>query len=400
MLNSSSLTSLGSDSETAQNSTRLISTKQNVVSRKKGWNQSLEGLRGFSALLVVVTHTYNMALKGGFIAPVANPEIHMRLGEAGPFGVTLFFMISGYLIVQSLIKHQNVKDFYKNRFVRIFPTFFTLHLMIYLLGPIANYDWMGQLKHAPLQWAKSFCINALLLPGVFNFPIAQRNAWSLSFEALFYILAGIGFLAWTNKADNRTKTMWLSAGFLASTATFFFYHPSSLFFAVGATSYFYITKGNVERDRFFWNSPVGLIALVAGFIVWSDVKPNYSGWTSLQAIELALPTIALILGWIAFVSIVGQTGPASALLKLKPIGFLGRISYSLYLVHPFTLHFVRETVRLAGSRSLSGKVWEFPAFVVVGIPLTIYISLLSYNLIEVRLGKWLQGVIVGKDRVS
>lgn len=141
-------------------------------------NKTIHGLRGFSAFIVVIAHVYGMSVLAGFF-PDYGPTF------IGSLGVCIFFMISGYLITQSLVKHKHVPTFLKNRIIRIYPVFLALHLVIFSAGPIINYEWLGSVT--PTEYILHFLSNLFLLPGIFELPLAQGNAWSLSYSFCFIL---------------------------------------------------------------------------------------------------------------------------------------------------------------------------------------------------------------------
>src|SRR5437870_5718802 len=79
--------------------------------QRQGRNLTIEGLRGFSASLVICYHAHNMAITGGYFHPHYSPLVASLIRGVGRFGVLLFFMISGYLIVQSLVRYDNIPRF-------------------------------------------------------------------------------------------------------------------------------------------------------------------------------------------------------------------------------------------------------------------------------------------------
>ena len=93
----------------------------------------------------------------------------------------------------------------------------------------------------------------------------------------------------------------------------------------------------------------------------------------------AVPPFAL-----AFFTIVRETGWLGWLLSLQPFQFLGKISYSLYLVHPFVMDPARTAViRLLAPRW--GTSVAVGAFYVIAPLLAVGVATLSYEWIERRL---------------
>ncbi|TMA30879.1 MAG: phosphoadenylyl-sulfate reductase, partial [Deltaproteobacteria bacterium] len=110
----------------------------------RGRNLTIEGLRGFS-VVVVCYHIHNMAITGGYLHPRYGPVATSLISGLGRFGVLMFFMISGYLIVQSLVRSDSIPQFLKHRVWRIYPVFIVLHLTTFSLGPWSDYarGWGG-----------------------------------------------------------------------------------------------------------------------------------------------------------------------------------------------------------------------------------------------------------------
>ncbi len=420
-------------------------------------NQTIEGLRGFSAGLVLLFHVYEMGAKAGMVpVPTTQPGRDI-VDKIGPFGVMIFFMISGFVITQSLVKHGNVGVFLKNRALRIFPVFGLLHLIMFTAGPIAGYEWMGEIRHDPRLYVERFTANALFVPGVWNYPIAQKNAWSLSFEAVFYVLACLALLTcrpWMNRAKNpnfkvAVGTAWVSGAlFLAGAGWFLATKWFAWFFVLGAVTYTAHQKTQKPFSRpgraKGWEeggaaaeNVVGLSLSLEGTVVGTGIpphlgplpqfpeklgerkpeslisppisgetegeeagkqwlKPGYVKILGLASVPLlaaffagyvyAAP-VALLCGFLFFCSMVWEQGAMSRLLRMPPFQFLGRISYSLYLIHPFLLDPARSLVtKLHGK--LPGPV-GFVAFAVLGIALAVYVASLSYQWIELRFTKWL-----------
>ena len=143
---------------------------------------ALTGLRAIAAYLVFLHH-YNPAATGTF----AN-----RLFEQGYVGVSIFFILSGFLIyhryADEYFEQENWswRTYLQNRFARIFPLYALLLLVTvgtnYLLGRTMNWPLLG--------------VNLTLLKGFFDTykfsGIAQ--SWSLTVEACFYLSAPLLFV--------------------------------------------------------------------------------------------------------------------------------------------------------------------------------------------------------------
>jgi len=155
---------------------------------------ALDGVRGVAILLVMFHHFT-------IITPVS-PAQHALASTAamGRYGVDLFFVLSGCLITGILIDGRQEADyfkkFYARRVLRIFPLYYTLVAITFLvipfatgvLSPAAAHTVNAHVPLADWPWFVAFCS---------NFLIAVRNkytngmldaSWSLAIEEHFYLL--------------------------------------------------------------------------------------------------------------------------------------------------------------------------------------------------------------------
>ncbi len=327
-------------------------------SARKHVNESIQGLRGVAALTVMLVHVQFMAARGGFTQPREDAWIYQAAGYA----VMLFFCISGYLIVNTLTRSGDVRKFAFNRVIRIYPLFLFLHLLMFGLGPVMKYEWMGELRGDPVGWGAHFISNLFFLPGIFHLPIAQKNAWSLSYEAAFYIIAACLFVGQRCWSSIRGKGLVLLsvAGIIAVTAI----EIKVVFFAVGSLVWW------LERNRRLavpMASLLGVTGCLAGFAFYCS---DYFLLSAACAIPF-FAGLALEKGWVAVA------------LRTRPLVWLGKVSYSLYLIHPFVLDPIRRLcLKLADKTSPN---FAHMSFVIVGIPAAVIVAGLSYEFIEVRL---------------
>ncbi|MDQ2752026.1 MAG: acyltransferase, partial [Bacteroidota bacterium] len=143
---------------------------------------SLNGLRAVSILMVIFFHFRS----DNYF--VFHSEWANQLGSVfinGELGVNIFFIISGYLITTLLIKEKNktgsisLKDFYLRRTLRIFPAYYALLLVYFVLQcfhyfKLTTTDWLSV-----ILYSKQF----------FSSPVHEiGHLWSLSVEEVFYLV--------------------------------------------------------------------------------------------------------------------------------------------------------------------------------------------------------------------
>ncbi len=142
---------------------------------------SLDGLRAISILLVIVAHSNE-----GFSRWIKIPaRSYLFLAHTG---VCVFFVISGFLITNLLLKELDstggisLKRFYLRRAFRIFPPFYVYLGIIFLLAAAGIF-------HTPLRaffFAGIYTMNYYLGPG--GGFVGLQHIWSLSVEEQFYLL--------------------------------------------------------------------------------------------------------------------------------------------------------------------------------------------------------------------
>ena len=168
---------------------------------------NFDALRLLAALMVVVGHAYVLSGRAD-AEPLA---AHTGLGGFGEFGVSIFFVISGFLVTGSFERLGNARAYLANRCLRILPGLAVVLLATALvLGPLATSLPLGDYVSRP-QTALYVVRNLLLypvtyvLPGVFEhnpYPVAVNGSlWTLRLEFSFYLV--IPLLAWRGLLSRR-----------------------------------------------------------------------------------------------------------------------------------------------------------------------------------------------------
>lgn len=155
-------------------------------------------IRLLAAILVIFSHSYPLTLGSN----ATEPFIKLTKGQEtfGGLGVSVFFIVSGFLIAFSFERCSNVYEYLRNRFLRIYPALIVLiFLTVFVLGPIlTNVDGKTYLGNpSTLRYMESFMLVNMQysLPGVFEhnpYPNAINGSlWTLWYEFFFYIVVAI-----------------------------------------------------------------------------------------------------------------------------------------------------------------------------------------------------------------
>ncbi|KIF66132.1 exopolysaccharide biosynthesis protein [Streptomyces sp. AcH 505] len=326
----------------------------------KSFVPSVQGLRGLAAVSVLIVHLYDMPLLAGFLPSV--PRWFQQTINMGGHGVELFFMISGFLIPASLVRHASVSKFFYDRMLRILPVFVILHLALFVIGPIVGYKFFKDI--GVVAYVEVFLANLFFLPDALGLPIGQQNAWTLAYEWAFYIWFAATFFVVVERKNWMLGLLLLAIG-LAGV----FHRPIAAYFAVGMLFAAVDVRFRVT----------GWFGVLAGVIC---------GITMYVCLEYIHPFVGLVPGALLFGMVLAPGSGVAKALSGPVLQYLGKISYSFYLVHPFALYPLQMMgVKLAAHGFSLWALWA--AFVGLGLVASLVAGAVSYELIEVRLRRWL-----------
>ena len=164
-------------------------------------NYKIDILRGVSILLVLIHH-FNIPYKlhDTFLGILIGGEsLSTLIARNGNYGVTMFFVISGFLITQHTLQRSGslaqikLKDFYIRRIARIMPCLVLLVAMVSVLGSLGLQPFLNQSPNGvevsyavTVLSALSFWMNLLIIEyGWVNYALGVL--WSLSVEEVFYL---------------------------------------------------------------------------------------------------------------------------------------------------------------------------------------------------------------------
>jgi len=271
----------------------------------------------------------------------------------GSYGVSLFFVISGFLITRILIasedrpRGQALKAFYVRRALRIFPAYY---LVLGLAAATVGIAYLPAYVLYVMNWGIFFYtwIQPALVDRPWD-PVRMYGVhfWSLCVEEQFYLVFPLLF---SFLRPGRIRLRWLLVLWSASIAFRFLFAallPKSAYgliplvcgeylvaCAVGAVV-FADTSGTADRIRAAarqWMFPVGLALVVALFALYGPELPSID-----HVMRPPHMQTLLALGFLAMVLGLWQTDNRWVLgfFNFAPFRFLGKISYGLYLIHLF-----------------------------------------------------------------
>jgi peptidoglycan/LPS O-acetylase OafA/YrhL len=329
----------------------------------QGRNRSLDGLRGIAILLVVTSHANNPFVRFG-----------------GTAGVTLFFVLSGYLITSLLVDEQrrtctiSLHRFYARRARRLLPA-----LILAIGGGVILAIAFGEAPGKTLTAAGLslfYAGNLWPVLGVDLNPFGQL--WSLALEEQYYLLWPILLLFL-----GRMRTGWLigivlalTCGSLAirfggpiTTAAGYdraYYLPQSSVWAILTGSVIALVLHYRPQLKLpIWTWHVGLVGLLFVTTVLgmrTGLHEEASGLT--RVIRLAAGPLASVFS-VLLVTNCAISGAPRAWLIHPVLLYFGGISYALYLWHGIIDHALGDTFGSTGLRGLA--VGTISAVLAVGV---------------------------------
>lgn len=315
-----------------------VKRRRGHVRAGHGPRPDIQGLRALAVGIVVIYHLRPEALPGGFV------------------GVDVFFVVSGFLIIGSLAREAarnasiSVLDFYTRRIRRLFPAsavvlVAVLAAAVLLLAPSRWQNISSDVLFSLLQvqnWHQA--LSAVSYAGATQEVSPLQHFWSLAVEEQFYLVIPFFFLGLVAAAH--------AAGQKAGR----FIVPALSVTALASFIYSIYLSGHEHTIAYFatttriWELAVGgLAALLPTLLKGSARLASLSGWLGVSAIVVPaflFSTDMAFPGSIAAIPVLGtaillRTGTlsmavpwsASRFLGIRPMTFVGDVSYSLYLWH-------------------------------------------------------------------
>ena len=291
----------------------------------KFYRPDIDGLRAVAVVLVLLFHG-GLSFTGGFV------------------GVDVFFVISGYLITGLIIRQQNegrfsLKEFWTRRIRRIIPASAVMALVTLIAGAVLLFpvDFAELGKSTIAQQTMLSNVFFWRSTGYFQGPADLKpllHTWSLAVEEQFYVVYPFILMA-MSKLRVRTKVILFLAAGIASLALSVwgtYSYPSATFYLLPTRAWELLIGGILcfLPAKPIANCAVSLVAGVGGLIMILVASLIFDGATRFPGLNALLPCVGTAL---IIVSNTGQLNLVGRILALKPVVFVGLISYSLYLWH-------------------------------------------------------------------
>ena len=363
------------------------------------YQPALDGLRGLALLAIAVYHSGVGWAPGAFLS------------------VSTFFTLSGFLITSLLLREQEVtgrislRDFWTRRLRRLMPAALATIALIVLaaiaLGDSAQLSRLRGDGIASLTYVANwhFILAGDSYDAIFSSPSPFTHFWTLAIEEQFYVvfpLVVAALLAW---GRGSRKVLALAFGALALVS-------------IGWSSH--LVDSGARIDRMYFGTDTRLAELLAGGLLalWWLGRPALTGpaRARLRGVS-SLALVGVVVLWlvadreaaywyrgglslyalltvVVMLGAIQQRGPVRSLLSVRPLVWVGKVSYAGYLVHWPILVWLQQHTGLTA-----------PTRLAIGLPIAFGVAGLSQRFVErpIRTSSWTArttGVLAGTGVVS
>ena len=356
---------------------------------------ALDGLRALAILAVIAYHLQYGWASGGFI------------------GVDLFFVLSGFLITSLLVEGRinsdrlNLGAFWAARARRLLPALLVmlavLSIWVAFNPATTNLTQLRGDALATILYFSNWHLLAAHQSYFTQFEVSPlQHTWSLAIEEQFYLVwpLVIAFVFAWRKAKGagrvgrsrgkerwRTTGLWLTVVGTIGSATWmaYLYHDGAginrVYYGTDTRAFDLLAGATaalvaaarpqpraLTRRIFHALSPVCLAILAAGFVFGGTVERNPRTFMFEGGFFICAVASAVLISDVRQL----QVGPVGQLLSVRPLRWIGKISYGLYLWHwPVIVELNSERSGLSGLELVSLQV---------GV--TFVISTISFYLVE------------------
>jgi len=331
-----------------------------AVKIRDGHDNFFTPLRLLFASLVVIGHSYAVALRDPLLEPIV--FYHYSFSY---LAVNLFFIASGFLVTKSMLYRGNITEFGTARFLRIYPALL-IHVLfvMFVIGTLATslplMDYFTHIDFLKQPFVVlSFVSAQMWLPGIFETNAEQMGSaplWTLRYEVLAYIGTAIVFMLGFMKKKWMVLAQFIlpAIGWIVMDMTGYFDQLPETFknllrfgiaYGLGAAIYAY-------RDRLSFHL-LGIPIMLLLVVLTSKI-PVFEVSVNLM--------LGYMIMWAAYVK-----AP-----KLQFLQQLSDVSYGVYIYHWAILQLIFMWLP---NLSVAGLFF-------IAFPVTYWIATLSWHFVE------------------
>lgn len=362
---------------------------------------NLNAIRFFAALLVIIHHIERTKYKFDLPNVYTNSFVG---GVFGQVGIILFFVLSGFLITYLLLEEYrysgtiSIKGFYMRRVLRIWPLYYLIIILGLYILPHIDFMYMpGYTEYVSDNLAAKSALYLTFFSNIahvlYEHVPYSSQTWSVGVEEQFYLMWPLLMLF----AFSRKKIMVVLLSFI------------SIYLVIKS---FIVYRYAIDMDNIsamnlwlYWDHfSIDCMAIggIGAYLLFYKKERvlNILFNRYVQYTIYAVLAVVVLRGWtipwfnkefyaVLFAVLILNlaANPKTVLnLEYKPLNYLGKISYGLYMYHNIMIMIVLKLVLITGLfnvSSLTGGV----LFHVLCLVASILISAVSYEYFEKRILK-------------
>jgi peptidoglycan/LPS O-acetylase OafA/YrhL len=345
---------------------------------------SLDAIRGIAALIVVIGHSIDEAVR-----LIQSPALHDFLQSLaidyvslGRVGVVAFFCVSGYVIPFSFAHKRPVPSFLIARFFRLYPAYWASMIGALLLAVALG---------APFPPPAQILANITMIQLALGQPDLIGVYWTLFYELVFYGLCLGAFIMGRMQSPPYLLAMVAGLSAIGLLAALLRHSGMATGVPIGLFMFLAIMHlGTLARVSDRDATPQARRYFAIGLAIILVTTGPIAGIGFIQKAanqRLLADVISLYVGLGLFFVLRRRDDLATA-----PLLFLGKISYSLYLMHPLCL------VALVAVGHMLAPPFG-PLFVLLSVPVaSILLSTMTQHFVEEpsnRIGRRLRKMLPG-----
>lgn len=351
----------------------------------KVFYKNLNSLRFIAASLVIIHHIEQYKWFNNLPHHFNNPVIILF----GKLGVAIFFVLSGFLITSLLVIEQerferiSIKKFYMRRILRIWPLYFLIALLSFFVWPYVSALHISQMPNVHKHFLDNILLVFFFLPNVqlllFRAIPYEAQAWSIGVEEQFY-------LVWpfiTNISKNRERFKKVVIGLLVA----YLVIKLSFYIIPQITHRFHKLDDLVFYISDVFQIDCMMIGALFGLFNFEERSKKLLTQKWLQIVTYLLLLVFVATGqmfvyfyWEIYALLFGiiiinlvNTETSILSLEFKWMDYLGKISYSMYMIHVLMINCIIRFI-------------THDAYLIYPLTFlfTIVVSIASYELFEKR----------------
>lgn len=330
---------------------------------------SIQVLRAVAALLVVFCHAaYEITLNHPDVAPA----MWVKINAKGLFGVDIFFVVSGFVMMYIISGQQSggvtAARFIGDRIVRILPLYWVTTLLSVLAGLV-----LPAFKHKSVFTSVYVARSLLFIPSTNPMTGAPEPAlgvgWTLNYEMFFYVVLALMLVLGVRRLH------WaVLAVFSSLVALGVWFNPEEIILKSWTQTIilefmFGVLLARARLSGFRIGTIWQVVLVCAGVVSWLSVAQFSIGPVNMRGVVWGLSAAAIFAG-----AVMGR----KQVTYPRSITLIGDASYSLYLTHLFVM------------RSCSILAYHLPVnhtlqmwiFLAIFPPAAVAFSILSYRKFE------------------